>query len=409
VTDVTAPLVGDRVPLEVGPVAHGGHCVARRDGLVFFVRHALPGERVLAEVTDVRRGYARADAVEVVEPSPDRVAPPCPYAGPGRCGGCDLQHVAAPAQSRWKAAVIREQLQRLGGLTEAEVNALRVTVESLPGGLLGWRSRVRYAVDADGRVGLLAHRSHQVVPVDRCRIAATAIQQAPVTGRRWPEVDAVDVVASSGGDLTVRSWRGREATPVSGPDLVREQAAGRWWTVPPGVFWQGHPAAADTLVDAVLEALGPRPGERVWDLYAGAGLFGAALAGVVGPAARVTLVEASRAAADAARRNLSDLPGVQVVGAGVARALQRRLLPLPVDLVVLDPPRAGAGRQVVAALVGAGPRAVAYVACDPAAFARDAALFRAAGWSLVSLRAYDCFPMTHHVECVGLLVPPRGR
>lgn len=401
---MTGPILGDRVPLEVGPVAHGGHCVARLDGLVVFVRHALPGERVLAEITEVRRGYLRADAVEVLTASPDRVAPPCPYARPGACGGCDLQHVSADAQRQWKAAVVREQLRRLGGLPAAEVEALGVRVAALPGGTLGWRSRVRYSVDADGRVGLLEHRSHRVVPVERCRIATSAIQQLPVTDRTWPDADAVEVVASSGGDVSVRARHAGTPVPVQGPEQVRERAVGREWTLPAGVFWQGHPAAADTLAGAVVDLLEPRPAERVWDLYAGAGLFGAALADPVGPAGTVTLVEASPAAAAAARQNLSDLPAVRVVRSGVDTALRRRLAG-PVDLVVLDPPRAGAGGSVVRALVAAGPRAVAYVACDPAAFARDVASFRAAGWSLVAVRAYDCFPMTHHVECVGLLVP----
>jgi tRNA/tmRNA/rRNA uracil-C5-methylase (TrmA/RlmC/RlmD family) len=405
---VSAPLVGDRVALEVGPVAHGGHCVARLDGQVVFVRHALPGETVLAEVTDVRRGYLRADAVEVRTASPDRVAPPCPYARPGQCGGCDLQHVSAPAQRRWKADVVREQLRRLGGLSGDEVEALDLRVAPLPGGLLGWRSRVRYAVDGAGRAGLLAHRSHIVVPVDRCLIAAPEIQRLDVTSRTWPEDDAVEAVASTAGDVAVRALRGDGARPVQGPSRVREQAVGREWTLPAGVFWQGHPAAADALAGAVADLLAPRPGERVWDLYAGAGLFGAALAERVGAAGTVTLVEASPTAVAAAEQQLADLPAVRVVCSRVDAALRHRRVPAPADLVVLDPPRAGAGGDVVRAVTVAGPRAVAYVACDPAAFARDVATFRAAGWRLETLRAYDCFPMTHHVECVGLLVPAAG-
>jgi tRNA/tmRNA/rRNA uracil-C5-methylase (TrmA/RlmC/RlmD family) len=402
---MSTPLVGDRVGLQVGPVAHGGHCVARLDGLVVFVRHALPGETVLAEVTEVRRGYLRADAVEVLDASPDRVAPPCPYARPGQCGGCDLQHVSAAAQRRWKADVVREQLGRLGGLSDAEVEALDMRVTPLSDGLLGWRSRVRYAVDGVGRAGLLAHRSHTVVPVDRCLIAAPEIQRLDVTARTWPEDDAVEAVASTAGDVAVRALGCDTARLVQGPPRVRERAAGREWTLPVGVFWQGHPAAADTLAGAVVDLLAPRPGERVWDLYAGVGLFGAALAGPVGAAGAVTLVEASPVAAAAAREQLADLPAVRVVGSRVDVALRHRRAPAPVDLVVLDPPRAGAGRGVVREITAAGPRAVAYVACDPAAFARDVATFRAAGWSLETLRAYDCFPMTHHVECVGLLVP----
>ncbi|MEU4368388.1 class I SAM-dependent RNA methyltransferase [Micromonospora chersina] len=397
-----------RVELTVDAVAPGGHCVARVEGQVVFVRHALPGERVVAEVTELHRGFARADAVEIRTASADRVEPPCPYAKPGRCGGCDLQHVTPAAQLDWKATVVREQLTRLGGLTDEQIDALGVRVEPLPGGPLGWRSRVRYAVDAAGRAGLLKHRSHEVVPIDRCLIAHPAIQDLPVltpSGTRWPEADAVETVASTGGDVSVVALAEGAPTPVSGPAEVREVAAGRDWTLPASGFWQVHPAAADTLVGAVLDLLDPRPGETAWDLYGGAGLFAAALAGRVGDA-RVTLVESSQGGVDAARANLADLPRVEVVAARVETALARRRVTGPVDVVVLDPPRSGAGAPVVRDIVAAGPRAVAYVACDPAAFARDVRTFTGAGWRLAALRGFDLFPMTQHVELVGLFLPP---
>ncbi|MDG4823791.1 TRAM domain-containing protein [Asanoa sp. WMMD1127] len=389
----------ERITLTVGAPAHGGHCVARLDGQVVFVRHALPGERVVAVVTEVHSGYLRADAVEILEPSPDRVAPPCPYAGPGLCGGCDLQHATADAQRAWKTAVLREQLTRLGKLGDDEVDALGAAVDGLPGELTGWRTRVRYAVDAAGRAGLLKHRSHEVVPIDRCLIAHPAIQALPVLDRQWPTADAVETVATSGGDVAVLERPGGEVR------TVREDALGRTWTIGAETFWQVHAAAAATLVGAVLDLVGPRAGERAWDLYGGAGLFAAALAERVGPDGRVTLVESAPDGVAAARANLADLPWVEVVAAKVETALARRRVAGPVDVVVLDPPRTGAGARVVDALAGSGARAVGYVACDPAAFARDVRTFRERGWRLAELRGYDCFPMTHHLECVGLLVP----
>jgi tRNA/tmRNA/rRNA uracil-C5-methylase (TrmA/RlmC/RlmD family) len=393
---------GDLVDVTVGPPAHGGHCVARiggPHGQVVFVRHALPGERVTVAVTERHRGYLRGDAIAIHEAAADRVSPPCPYAHPGGCGGCDLQHVADTAQLAWKAAVVREQLARPGGMTPEEIDDLGVRVERLPGGTLGWRSRIRYAVDAAGRPGLLQHRSHQVVPIQRCRIAHPALQDLDVTRRRWPGEDAVEVVASTGGDVSVVTGGG---DVCSGPAEVLEVAAGRRWRLPIGDFWQVHPAAADTLVAAVLDLLEPAPGELAWDLYGGSGLFAAALAGRTG--ARVTVVESAPGGVAAARANLADLPGIEVVPARVEVALTRRRITGPVDVVVLDPPRTGAGARVVDRIVAAGPRAVAYVACDPAAMARDVAAFRAAGWRLAALRAFDCFPMTQHVECVALLV-----
>jgi tRNA/tmRNA/rRNA uracil-C5-methylase (TrmA/RlmC/RlmD family) len=393
---------GDLVDVTVGPPAHGGHCVARiggPHGQVVFVRHALPGERVTVAVTERHRGYLRGDAIAIHEAAADRVSPPCPYAHPGGCGGCDLQHVADTAQLAWKAAVVREQLARPGGMTPEEIDDLGVRVERLPGGTLGWRSRIRYAVDAAGRPGLLQHRSHQVVPIQRCRIAHPVLQELDVTRRRWPGEDAVEVVASTGGDISVVTGGG---DVCSGPAEVVELAAGRRWRVAVGDFWQVHPAAADTLVAAVLDLLEPAPGEVGWDLYGGSGLFAAALAGRTG--ARVTVVESAAGGVAAARANLADLRGIEVVPARVEAALARRRITGPVDVVVLDPPRTGAGARVVDGIVAAGPRAVAYVACDPAALARDVAAFAGRGYRLEELRAFDLFPMTHHVECVALLV-----
>jgi tRNA/tmRNA/rRNA uracil-C5-methylase (TrmA/RlmC/RlmD family) len=394
---LTAPVPSPAglVELTVGAVAHGGHCVARLDtGQVVFVRHALPGERVRAAVTERRRGFLRADAVEILAASPDRVSPPCPYAGPGRCGGCDFQHAAPAAQRELKAAVVREQLVRLAGLSRAEVDALGVRVAALPGGPLGWRSRVRYAVDAAGWPGFHRYRSTEVVPVHRCLIAHPVIQELDVTQRRW-QAGHVDVVASSAGDVAAFAEGDR-------PPPVRERALGREWTLRADAFWQVHPAAPDTFAAAVVDLLEPAAGERAWDLYGGAGLFAAALAGPLGAHGRVTVVESDPRAAAAARHSLADLPQVRVVAAPVARALANPRW-RSVDLVVLDPPRAGAGAGVIRAIADRRPRAVAYVACDPAAFARDVATFRGLGWRLAALRAYDAFPMTQHVECVGLV------
>jgi tRNA/tmRNA/rRNA uracil-C5-methylase (TrmA/RlmC/RlmD family) len=387
----TDPGPGDLLDLEVTAVAHGGHCVARADGRVVFVRHTLPGERVRARVTETRGGYLRADAVEVLRAAPQRVIPPCPHAGPPvgpgtGCGGCDFQHVTPAGQRDLKTSVVREQLVRLGGLSDAEVDALDPRVRALPGGPLGWRTRIRYAVSADGRAGLLAHRSHEVVAVDRCLIAHPRIE----------------VVASTAGEVSVTTGSGRSHRRVAGPALLSERAGGRRWRVPAASFWQVHPAAADTFVAAVVDLLAPRPGERVLDLYAGVGIFAAALAPLVAPAP-VTLVEADARAAAAAGRALADVAGLRIVPDRVERALREEG---PADLVVLDPPRSGAGAAVVGELTGRiRPRSVAYVACDPAAFARDVRTFRARGWRLAELRAYDAFPMTHHMECVGLLLP----
>lgn len=396
-----------------------------------FVRHALPGERVVAEVTEGREGdrFLRADAVQVLEASADRVEPPCRFARPGQCGGCDFQHVSLPAQRELKAAVVAEQLQRLAGLD------VEVTVEGLPpvaepvdepgdgsgdglgAGLgagpgagpahgvadglaegLGWRTRVQWAVAADGSPGLRRHRSHEVVPLDRCLIAHPGLPS--VLDSSWPDASSVEALVSSTGQQLRLVTTRDGSTFADGPLVLAEEAVDRTWQVTGSGFWQVHPRAADVLVTSVLGGLAPRPGEHALDLYCGVGLFSAALAAAVGPRGHVLGIEGDQDAVDDAAANLADLPQVAVLRGRVDRALRQVDR---ADIVVVDPPRTGAKREVVAAVAALTPRAVAYVACDPAALARDVAFFAGHGYRLVSLRAFDLFPMTHHVECVALL------
>jgi tRNA/tmRNA/rRNA uracil-C5-methylase (TrmA/RlmC/RlmD family) len=385
---------GRRFEADIGPVAHGGHCVARVEGRVVFVRHALPGERVVVEVTEDRGGsFCRGDAVEVLSASPARVPPPCPLAVPGGCGGCDWQHASGPEQRALKAFVVAEQLRRLAGVTYP------VEVEELPGGLLDWRTRVRLAVDPLGRAGFHAHRSHRVVPVDDCPIAAPGTVDA-VAGHAWTPGADLEVTLDSLVRTHITELRGRRAERVAGDGVAVERAARRVWRVPPHGFWQVHPDAADLLAEVVSGWAAPPAGAVAWDLYAGAGLFAAMLADQVGPLGTVHAVESARPATEAAMTNLADLPQVRIHPGRVERIVAG--LPAP-EVVVLDPPRKGAGRPVVHAIAAKSPRRVVYVACDPAALARDVATFTESGYELTHLRAFDAFPMTHHIECVALL------
>ncbi|WP_255601424.1 class I SAM-dependent RNA methyltransferase [Blastococcus sp. LR1] len=412
--------VGQEFEVTVGPVAHGGHCVARHEGRVVFVRHTLPGERVRVRVTEDRHpGFCRADAIEVLEAAPARVERPCPYSGPGKCGGCDWQHVDPDEQRRLKASVVREQLVRLGGLDAADPVVAELVVEELPGGPLRWRSRARFAVDGSGAPGLRRHRSHDVVVLDDCPITVEPAAQA-VLARSWPGSGAVDVsIDSTGAVTTARLDRqGRpqlaevrqagEELPAEPAGRAERRAGGRDWEVEGTGFWQVHPAAADALVAAVEDFAAVTPGESVLDLYAGAGLFGGALAPLVGEGGRVVCVESDPGACAAADANLAALPQAEVwQGMVDAEGLEELLAELGAapDVVVLDPPRAGAGKAVSRQIAGTGARAVVYVACDPAALGRDVAAFAEAGYRLAEIRGYDAFPMTAHVECVALLVP----
>lgn len=387
--------VGDLLTgVRVGPIAHGGHCVARHDGRVIFVRHTLPDEMVTVRLTDVDHDrFWRGDAVEVLESSPDRVPQPCPIAGPGQCGGCDFQHVRLPAQRELKAAVLAEQLDRLSGISWAGV------VEELPGAEDGlvWRTRMRYLGDPAGRAGLRAHRSHRVValPEGGCRIAVPELSLPPDKIDLAPEVELLGVKVPSRAAV----WLTEGET---GPELT-ERVGDRGFRVRADGFWQVHPAAASTLREAVLAGLEPQPGESGLDLYCGVGLFASGLAeagcrSVVG-------IETSRTAIEQARLNLLDCPTARFVVGRVDRLLERpnRGIPARTDLIVLDPPRTGAGKSVVQAVAARRPRRIAYVACDPAALARDLATFGKLGYGMVGLRAFDLFPMTHHVEAVAIL------
>jgi tRNA/tmRNA/rRNA uracil-C5-methylase (TrmA/RlmC/RlmD family) len=419
---------GQVVEVTAGDVAHGGWCVARpADGPVLFVRHALPGERILARVTEVTTHLARAEAVEILAPSPDRVRPPCPQARPGGCGGCDWQHAALPAQRSLKAAVIGQQLRRIAGIDR------EITVEALPGDPdgLGWRTRVQFAVREDGVAGLRAHRSHQVIDVGECPIAHEAITGLALTGRRWPGETSVEALVGTGSgervvivspgrsvgpsaepiaaDAVLRRAhpRNRRLTPVRGRGYLVQHAAGRDWRVSAGAFWQVHPAAADALASAVLASLEPRPGDAALDLYCGVGLFAGVLAPVVGPGGTVIGVETDDAAVRDARHNLREWPWARVHKGDVAAVLTRGGLP-PARLAVADPPRSGLAREVIEYVSAAenGVSRLAYVSCDPATLARDIGLLAGRGWVLDGLRAFDAFPMTHHVECVATLSAP---
>lgn len=389
---------GEVIELEITGVAHGGLCVGRYDGQVVFVRHTLPGERVRARVSDAPNHgrFVRADTEAVLRAAAQRVSPPCPYAGV--CGGCDWQHASLAAQRSLKASVIREQLTRLGH--EDPERWMDLEVETVPGDNegLGWRTRMRYAVDAKGRAGLRGYRAHDIVPIDTCVIAAPGVRDLQITRRDWLGHREVTAVAPSA------------STALALPDAkagmakVREVADDRVWRLDATSFWQVHPGAADTLVKAVREALKPRGGEHLLDLYAGVGLFAGALAADVGEVGRVDAVESDAVALRAARRNLHDLPQVHLHGQAVERWLGRMDMQ-HCDVVVLDPPRSGAGKRVMASIMQLRPRAIAYVACDPASLGRDVAIAKRAGWRLTSVRAFDAFPMTHHVECVAVLEP----
>ncbi|MDH6680769.1 tRNA/tmRNA/rRNA uracil-C5-methylase (TrmA/RlmC/RlmD family) [Rhodococcus sp. LBL1] len=414
--------VGRRLEVELGKPGHGGFCVARHEGRVLFVRHGLPGEKVIALVTEDRGGsFCRADAVEIVEASADRIAPLCPISGPGGAGCCDYSHATLAAQRRMKSDVVAEQLRRIAGVD------MDVAVESLPdtGDGTGWRTRVRLAVDTAGRPGFHRFRSLDIETF----LACPQIDPAAYAGlakRSWHPGAEIQLVLDSAGERHVVeiappkvSRTGRRSPGRRGATARRAASAGsraehvvigsgrpvervgdREWTLSATGFWQAHRSAAETYSSVVGEWAQASNGANVWDLYGGVGVFAARLADQVGPVGRVDSVEFSRQAVADGAAALEDLPQVYLHAARVERALHDLSAP---EVVVLDPPRAGAGRDVVAAVTAAGPQRIVHIGCDPASFARDVALYREHGFRLAQVRAFDAFPLTHHVESLALL------
>lgn len=448
---------GTDLVVDIGPVAHGGHCVARHEGRVVFVRHGIPGEKARIRLTDAGESakFWRGDVVEVLEPSPDRVqhfwrladSPASWQHGRPPVGGAELGHISLSRQRRLKSEVLAEQLRRLAGVelspeVEAVGGATAEAGETQDGDThdggagLAWRTRAGFAVTPGGKLGMHAHRSDQVIPVREMPLAVAAINDLRLWDADLQGIDRVEVAAPANGsrplvllapapgtrakrlssilaqlpaDISVASYDPlkEETLQLRGRTWVQESAAGHDYRVSGAGFWQIHRDAPETLVYAVTAFLQDggflEPGAAVADLYAGAGLFTAPLADAVGETGSVLSVEGAPGTSRDARKNLHGAPQVEIVQGRVERVLRQR--PRNFDALVLDPPRAGAGKAVVNQLIAAGPRAIAYVSCDPASFARDIGYFQQGGWSLAKLRAFDLYPHTHHLETVALLTP----
>jgi len=388
--------------IELNPtdVAHGGYCVARHEGIAVFVTGALPGERVRAEVTAQRSKLWYARVREVLQPSPDRIENIWPEAENAGIGGADLGHVSLEAGRRWKARVIEAQMLRLAHLP------VQVEVEQAPGddgrAGLAWRTRVTLQVDESGTLGMYAAKSHEIIPVTSMPLAHEEIQEAisrDLATPRRPGGGTRSYVRASHSGLTVLDHRPGRTDPVG---TVREQVATRYGTfsyeVAADGFWQVHRSAPQVLVEAVMDAVSDSRGP-VFDLYAGAGLFSVPVAQRgSGP---VTAIEGSASAVRNLWANTEGL-GVDCRVGDVTKVLSG-ITPAGHGVIVCDPPRSGAGARAVAQMERIGADRIVYVACDPASLARDVADFRARGYHLASLRAFDLFPMTHHVESVAVL------
>ena len=386
---------GDLVQVTIEKVAHGGHFIARHDGAVIFVRHAIPGEKCTIQITSTGSSFNRADVVSVEAPSEFRVQAPCSFAHRNGCGGCDFQHISVDHQRILKSDVIAEQFSRIAKMD------LRVEVEKV-GESTHWRTRAITTTDRNGKLGFYKSRSHSIAPVTDCIICVDGMNFNEIASRDLKGDIRVEISASNTGErsIALAPARGEEkARLTEGPAVLHENVLGRSLEVSQESFWQSHKKAPEVLTHAVLEFAQLKSGEHVLDLYGGVGLFSAAILEAVGPTGHVDLIEGSKVATADAGRNFADFSNITIATGDVAKLLPRITA---ADVVVLDPPRDGAGKEAVAHIARLAPRAIVYVACDPAALARDTAYLADHSYSLVKVRAFDLFPMTHHIECVAL-------
>jgi tRNA/tmRNA/rRNA uracil-C5-methylase (TrmA/RlmC/RlmD family) len=394
---------GREVELDVTNIAHGGIAVARLDGRVIFVSDAIPGEKIIARISeDSKKSFWRAETVTVLQPSEHRqphvwAEASIDRAPDDRAGGAEFGHIALAHQRDLKRHVLTESLARMAGIDRD------VSVEALPGDDeaqgTGWRTRVRLHVDESGTAGPYAARSHRVIPVASLPLATAAIGEVAPLGDTFPAGTVIDVLETSttGARLVIGEQR---------PAIITEVVGDREFRLAETGFWQVHRGAALALTAAVQDAIDPElfdPRAANLDLYGGVGLLAAAVGDRFGPTTRITTVESDETATEFAGQNLVEWTGAQAVTGRVERWLRD----VPVTprsataTVVLDPPRSGAGADVIDQLARIAPAQIVYVACDPVAFARDAKTLSLAGYELTALKAFDLFPNTHHIEAVG--------
>jgi tRNA/tmRNA/rRNA uracil-C5-methylase (TrmA/RlmC/RlmD family) len=393
----------DRVlELEIEKVAHGGIFVARHEGRVVFVSHTAPGEKVKAKVFEDKGGsFCRAETVEVLSPSKSRVSHIWKEADRLGAGGAEFGHLALDYQRTLKTDVLEESLLRMAGISQ------RVQVMPVPGDEtsngLGYRTRVQLHVSAEGVAGPYQERTHNVVPVKSLPLAVTEINELGIHLKNWQDVKRIEIATASTGGI---QWFIDKK--IKGDKKLTERAVGRSFRISSGGFWQVHRGAAELLASEVIElSEGLDPEANNLDLYGGVGLFSGALATKYGKKLNITTVESSKVATADASANLVDLAKHKAVSAPVEGFLRLQIkqgLQLEGATVILDPPRAGAGKSVVDQLVFLEPRKIIYVACDPVSLARDLKVFLSSGYRLDEIRSYDLFPHTHHFETIASLV-----
>lgn len=381
--------------VRVDRVAAGGDGLATApDGRVVFVPASVPGDRLRVEVVQQKKQFFRARISDVLDPSPDRVAPPCPHVAAG-CGGCDWQHVSVEGQQAMRVDIVRDAVRRIAKLTDLDIG---------PGPALaptGYRTTVRAAV-RDGRGGYRMRRSNDVIGPDSCLVAHPRLETMLTTFDFGRAEEVVLRIGERTGDAMVHVLAGEAEVEIppgvvlstsDQPAFITEEVGGHTFRVSGPSFFQCRPDGAEAMVDVVAEAIDGIDGPLL-DAYAGVGLFGALL----GRQRPLTAVESAATSIADSRVNLPD-------HAVIVQSAVERWKPEPAAAVIADPARAGLGAEGAAVLAGTGAAVIALVSCDAAAMARDLSLLQAHGYRAEWARVLDLFGHTSHVEVVTRLVP----
>jgi 23S rRNA (uracil1939-C5)-methyltransferase len=403
------------ITLQLTDMAHGGDALGRHEGKVIFVPYAIPGEEALVETVQDKGSYARAQLVEILSPSPHRVEPPCPHFGPGKCGGCQWQHIAYQAQLEFKSAVVGDQLARIGHLPDVPVKPTLPSTSPWH-----YRNHVQFSASDDGRLGFVATDGRRVETVEVCYLLHSLLEELfAALDLELPDLARLSLRAgvNTGDQMMIFETHDdlppalesdlpiscvlllSDGTPVNliGSNYIAEVVAGRTFRVSATSFFQVNTTAAEELIRVVGEYLAPAGDETLLDAYCGVGAFGLSLADQVG---QVIGVEEDASAVADACLNAAELANVELIEGSVEAFLPQ--LDRPIDLAVLDPPRQGCKPEALTALIELAPRRIIYVSCDPATLARDARRLTDGGYQLVEVQPVDMFPQTYHIESVAL-------
>ena len=381
--------VGQLITLEIGPVAHGGHFIARHNGRVIFVRHAITGEKAVVRITSVTSKIAHGDAIEILSSSQDRVSSQCIYAGPSGCGGCDFQHISIEAQRIFKKFIIQDQFKRIAKI---DIEPELIHVEPENG--LHWRTRFDFSISKNGKAGFFSYKTKEVCEIDKCMIAVEKINGSDLFQRKWKGKERVEVSVSSIDEMNIR----RAGRSISGPSQLHQIVENEQLIISPDSFWQSHLNAPQALVKLVMQYMDLKPGDKVCDLYGGAGLFTSPILKRIQEIGVVHLVENDRRCIKDAKKIFRKNKNVIIHAGKVEEKLSNIK---DVDVILLDPPRNGAGKKVINEIISKNPKSIIYVSCDPASLARDTKLLIETSFSLDKITGVDLFPMTHHIECVS--------